>query len=264
MKKTFATFAAMVFAGALGTVAMAQGGYGQGIGATQVNRFDNGYLDEHPEVARQLGHNPALVDNSQFMADHPGLRDYFANHPGVRADIKEHPYRFMNDEWKHDAWHQPGYGRGIGAAQVNRFDNGYLDEHPEVAQQLGHNPALVDNPRFMADHPGLHEYFENHPEVRADLKDHPDRFMNDEWRHDQWHNRGGYAHPLANTDHYLDQHPEASQQLNAHPGLVDDPKYVQNHPGLHEFLGTHPVAKTDWKNHPRRFMLHEQHYNQKH
>ena len=63
------------------------------------------------------------------------------------------------------------------AGPVGRFDNGYLDEHPEVAEQLGHDPRLVDNPRFLANHPGLDEYFKNHPEVRSDLQNHPDRFM---------------------------------------------------------------------------------------
>ncbi|MGC1676509.1 MAG: hypothetical protein WA740_03150 [Candidatus Binataceae bacterium] len=235
MKKTLTTLAAIVFVGAMGTAAMAQvpynGGYGPGVGAKQVNRFHNGYLDEHPEVASQLGHNPGLVDNPQFMASHPGLRDYFESHPGVRADIRSHPDRFMNDEWKHDAWHQPGYGhgygygygRGIGAAQVNRFDNGYLDEHPEVASQLGRNPGLVDNPQFMASHPGLRGYFANHPEVRADLRAHPDRFMNDEWRHDAWH-QPGYAHPETDP-------------------MTPAP---------------HPVAHTGWQTHPL------QHYSQRH
>ncbi|MFZ1890344.1 MAG: hypothetical protein WAU33_20140 [Candidatus Binataceae bacterium] len=251
MKKTLTTFAAMVFVGAMGTAATAQvpynGGYGQGVGAKQVNRFQNGYLDEHPEVASELGHNPALVDNTQFMANHPGLRDYFESHPGVRADIRSHPDRFMSDEWKHDAWHQPGYGQGsghgpgpipgpgygqgygrgygpgIGTPQVNRFDNGYLDEHPEVAHELGQNPGLVDNPQFMAQHPGLQQYFANHPEVRADLKAHPDRFMSDEWRHDAWH----------------------------HPGYAN----VGTHPMI---PGTHPIAHAGWQTHPM------EHYNQRH
>ncbi|MHB8384737.1 MAG: hypothetical protein ACYDC3_20660 [Candidatus Binataceae bacterium] len=187
MKKKLTTFAAMVFVGAMGTVAMAQtpyngGGYGSGIGATQVNRFDNGYMDQHPGVAQQLGQNPRLVDNAQFMSQHPGLRDYFASHP----------------------------------------------------------------------------------EVRADLKDHPDRFMNAESGHGGWNHPGNYAHPLANTDHYMDQHPEVAEQLQAHPGLVNDPQYLANHPGLHGFMASHPVARTAWKNHPGRYMQHEDHYNQRH
>jgi hypothetical protein len=53
MKKCVTTFAAIAFAGAISATAF----------AGPVGRFDNGYLDEHPEVAHQLGANPALADN---------------------------------------------------------------------------------------------------------------------------------------------------------------------------------------------------------
>jgi len=56
MKKCITTLAAIAFAGAISATAF----------AGPVGRFDNGYLDEHPEVAHQLGANPALVDNPQF------------------------------------------------------------------------------------------------------------------------------------------------------------------------------------------------------
>jgi len=71
-------------------------------------------------------------------------------------------------------------------------------------------------------------------------------------------------HPLANTDHYLDHHPEIAQQLERHPGLVDDPRYVANHPGLHEFLATHRVARAEWKSHPYRYMNRENRYGRTH
>src|SRR5260370_21228993 len=65
----------------------------------------------------------------------------------------------------------------IAAGPVARFDNGYLDEHPEVAERLCRNPRLVDNPQFLATHPGIYQYFKNHPEIREELQNHPDRFM---------------------------------------------------------------------------------------
>jgi hypothetical protein len=72
------------------------------------------------------------------------------------------------------------------------------------------------------------------------------------------------AHPLATTDHYLDRHPEVAEQLQRHPGLVDDPRYVANHPGLHEYLAAHPVARAEWKSHPYRYMTREDRYDLKH
>ncbi len=253
MKRYVKTFGTLILAGAIGTVSIAAAG--------PIARFDNGYLDEHPEVAAQLGRDPRLVDNPQFLATHPGLDEYFKNHPEVRQDLQQHPYRFMSDEWRHDHFGERGYG--ITRGEVGRFDNGYLDEHPEVAAQLGRDPRLVDNPQFLATHPGLDEYFKNHPEVRGELQNHPDRFMAREHYYDN-HTEWNGPHPLATTDKYMDSHPEVSQQLEKNPGLVDNHTYVENHPGLHEYLQTHPVARRDWKSHPYKYMAAERHYDQKH
>ena len=59
-------------------------------------------------------------------------------------------------------------------------------------------------------------------------------------------------------------HAEVAQQLSKNPALVDNPKYVANHPGLHEYLQNHPTARCDWKSHPYRYMAAERHYDQKH
>lgn len=157
----------------------------------------------------------------------------------------------------------PAPNTGITGGEVSRFDNGYLDEHPEVARQLAHNPNLVDNPQFRANHQGLDSYLNAHPYVRTELQQHPDRFMTDEWKHERREDGKG-PHPLANTDHYMDQHPEVAQQLNKDPRLIDNRQYVDNHPGLHEFLHTHPTARKDWKSHPYRFIHHEDRYDRNH
>jgi len=149
----------------------------------------------------------------------------------------------------------------VNAGAVARFDNGYLDEHPEVARQLGHNPQLADNPRFLATHPGLDGYLANHPEVRTELLQHPDRFMDGEWRYEHYEDR---AHPLASTDRYMDSHPEVAQQLVKNPRLVDNPQFVQNHPGLHEYLQTHRVARAEWKSHPYKYMNRENRFDKRH
>jgi hypothetical protein len=149
------------------------------------------------------------------------------------------------------------------AGPVSRFDNGYLDEHPEIAERLARNPHLVDNPQFLANHPGLDDYFSHHPEVREELQNHPDRFMTRERYYEKYGEHDG-AHPLATTDRYMDSHPEVAQQLNRDPALVDNRGYVDSHPGLHEYLENHPVARRDWKSHPFRYMTAERRYDQKH
>jgi hypothetical protein len=230
---------------------------------TPVSRFDNGYLDQHPEVAEQLARDPHLVDNPQYLATHPGLDQYFASHPEVRTELQQHPDRFTSREDRYEHYENGGgYYGGPHGIPVSRFDNGYLDEHPEVAQQLAKDPHLVDNPQYLATHPGLDQYFASHPEVRTELQQHPDRFMSRKARYEHYEDSG--AHPMRNADRYLDNHPEVAQRLQKNPGLVDDPKYMNNHPGLHDFMQDHPVAREEWKSHPYRFMNHEQQYNQKH
>ncbi len=235
-----------------------------GTASGPVARFDEYYLDQHREVAQQLARDPRLADNPQFLARHPGLEAFLAAHPDVRTELQAHPGRFMTDEWRNDiygrGWRNQG---GITRGEVARFDEGYLDQHPEVARQLGHDPRLADNPQFLATHPGLDAYLAAHPGVRTELQEHPDRFMSDEWKFER-HEHGRRAGWLANTDTYLDAHPEVAAQLKANPKLVDNAQFVDSHPGLHEFLQTHPNARKRWKSHPYRFMQRENSFDQTH
>jgi len=154
----------------------------------------------------------------------------------------------------------PGRNPDISRTEIANFDQ-YLDHHPDVAARLAADPRLINDPRFVATHPDLHAFLASHPGVREEIHESPGQFMYREghydWQRDQ-------AHPLANTDHYLDRHPQVQAQLEHHPGLVDDPKYLANHPGLHEFLAKHPIARADWKSHPYRYMTREDSYDQRH
>jgi hypothetical protein len=170
-KTAFTTLSATILAGAVGSAAWAQ--------STPVTGFDEGYLDHHREVTQQLAANPSLVDNPQFIAYHPGLREYLENHPTVRADLKEHPYRFMAREDRLDVRPNPN-------APVANADR-YLDRHPEVAEQIDRNPKLIDNPQFIQRHPALREFLRNHPNARTEWKSHPYRFERREDRYDRNH-----------------------------------------------------------------------------
>jgi len=247
MKKYAITFGALILACAMGASAHAQ---------SPVSNFDNGYLVDHPGVAHKLANNPALINNDTFLANHPGLEGFLSAHPQVARDLHNHPYKFLDDTWVRGNYGGP---EGITHGEVGRFDRGYLDDHPEVAQELGRNPGLIDSPEFRQSHPGLQDYFANHPEIARELKDHPDRFIA---RADGYANGG--PHPLASTDRYLDSHPDVAGQLERHPGLVDNPAYLANHPGLHEYLQTHPVARADWKQHPHKYIAAENNYRKKH
>lgn len=58
------------------------------------------FFDNHPGVQEDLRNNPRLVDNPEYMKNHPELREYFHSHPNIRRDWKEHPRSAMHREEK--------------------------------------------------------------------------------------------------------------------------------------------------------------------
>jgi hypothetical protein len=45
--------------------------------------FDR-FLDGHREIAEQVRKDPSLLDNRNFVRDHPALETYLQQNPGVR------------------------------------------------------------------------------------------------------------------------------------------------------------------------------------
>jgi hypothetical protein len=136
-------------------------------------RFDS-FLDDHPQIGRELRANPSLVNNQEYEENHPQLREYLRQHPGVREEIRENPSQFMRRETRVER-----NGGDVSRGEAARFD-GFLDNHPDVARELRKNPGLVDNREYVENHPELREFLKAHPEVREDLRQHPRAFMNRE------------------------------------------------------------------------------------
>jgi hypothetical protein len=264
VKRAFISFAALAMVSAMVAVARAQisNGISQVVppnvpGTAPVAGFDTGYLDHHPEVARELGRNPGLVDNPQFLATHPGLDSYLASHPQIRTELQQHPERFMNAEGNYERAENRSNFEGA----VSRFDEGYLDKHPEVARELSRNPRLADDPQFLASHPGLQSYLESHPGVRADLQRNPGHFMSAERNYERAEGRHDYQSAVSRFDEgYLDQHPEVARELSRNPRLADNPQFLASHPGLQSYLASHPGVRADLQQHPYRFMSAESRY----
>jgi len=63
------------------------------------------YFDSHPDIAHKLAKDPSLIDNEQFVYNHPGLREYLHDHPEVKHEFKAHPYKFMSHERKYEKHH---------------------------------------------------------------------------------------------------------------------------------------------------------------
>jgi thymidylate kinase len=222
----------------------------------------NRFLDSHREISEQLRKNPSLVDNREFVKNHPALQTYLQDHPGVREAIKQDPNGFMHAEDRLDH-REDNRDRNINREELANFDR-FLDSHREISEQLRKDPSLVDNGEFVKNHPALQTYLQDHPAVREQIKENPNAFMHAEDRLDRREdNRDANHAELANFDRFLDSHREISEQLRKDPSLVDNREFVKNHPELQTYLQDHPGVREAIKQDPNAFMQEEARYERR-
>ena len=94
-------------------------GSGRDITRGEAARFDQ-FLDKHPEIAKDLRANPKLVDDKQYVANHPELGEFLQSHPEVRRDIRQHPNAFMKREAKFEKWEDKHGGEAAGRKAARR------------------------------------------------------------------------------------------------------------------------------------------------
>ena len=228
------------------------------------------FLDQHPQVAQQLRSNPSLINNQEFLEDHPDLQQFLQQHPGVREEVTENPNAFMRQEQRFERREdQPEQKSDNSDNDVNRRElrnmDRFLDQHPEIAEQLRKNPSLVNDKNFVKHHPALQEFFNTHSGVREELSENPSAFMRQEQRFDRRQDfqpdRDVNRTELANMDQFLDQHPEIAEQLRKKPALVNDKSFVSHHTELRQFLDQHPAVREEFRENPSAFMQQEQHFD---
>jgi phage-related protein len=130
------------------------------------------FLDSHPEVAEQLRKDPSLIDNRQWVENHPALQQYLQSHPEVREEFRENPNAFMQAEMRYDQREDQRGDRG----EMASFGQ-FLSGHSTVAEQLSKDPSLANNKEFLASHPEFGEYLKAHPGVTQQLATNPQAVM---------------------------------------------------------------------------------------
>jgi hypothetical protein len=224
----------------------------QEIDRQEMVRFDQ-FLDNHRDIAERLRNDPSLVDNREFIHDHPDLQTYLQDHPRVREQIKADPNAFMRREERFDRRNgDRDRDQDINREELVRF-NQFLDGHRETAEQLRKDPSLVDNPKFVNGHPELQTYLQDHPRIREQLKDNPNAFMQADERFDRRQDERD-PQELARFNQFLDSHRETAEQLRKDPSLVDNQQFLQSHPELQAYLHDHPGIRERIKNDPNAFM----------
>jgi len=231
----------------------------------QLAGFDS-FLDSHPELAELLRKDPSLVNNDEFVEKHGDLQQYLQQHPEVREELSQNPNGFMHQEQRFDRREDQARDRDVTRGELANMDR-FMDSHPEIAEQLRRDPSLVNDQKFVKNHPELQEFLAEHPGVREEYKENPNAFMHREERfdrrEDQMRDRDVTRGELANMDRFMDSHPEIAQQLRRDPSLVNDKKFVDNHPDLQQFLAEHPGVREEYKENPNAFMHQEQRFDRR-
>ena len=223
--------------------------------------FDK-FLDSHREIAEQVRRNPSLLDNQQFLKDHPALEAYLRDHSGVQNAVRENPTAFMNQEQRFDQREDAG-DRDTTRGQLASFDK-FLDRHTEIAEQIRKNPSLLDSQQFLKDHPELQAYLQAHPGVREEIQENPNAFVRMENRFDQREDAGDRdttRRQLASFDQFLDNHREIAEQLHRDPALVDSQQFLKDHPELQAYLQAHPGVREEVQENPNAFMSMENRFD---
>jgi hypothetical protein len=219
------------------------------------------FLDSHPEIAEQVRKDPALVNNKEFIEKHPALKEYLDGHAGVAQQWRQNPNAFMHHEQRYDRQeevHDRANDR-YALANMDRF----LDSHPETAEQLRKDPSLVNNKEFVAKHPELQAYLQQHPGIREEISENPNAFMRREQRYDRQEdygrNNGGFDRDpehreAASFGQFLGGHTSIAQQISKDPSLLNNKEYMESHPELQDYLKAHPAVQAEVKQNPQAFL----------
>ena len=135
----------------------------------------NRFLDEHREVAEQVRKDPSLLDNRNFVQNHPALQTYLQNNPGVRDQLRQDPNAFMRQE---DAYNRDSNTRDHDPAHDHMAGfGGFLHSHSDIQNDLSRDPSVVKDHEYVQNHAELDAYLNAHPDVRTDLMANPQGFV---------------------------------------------------------------------------------------
>ena len=139
-----------------------------------VANFDR-FLDGHREIAEQVRKDPSLLDNRDFVQDHPALQTYLQDNPGVRDQLRQDPNAFMRQE---DAFDRDSNMRDRDPMHDHMADfGGFLHSHSDIQKDLSRDPSVVKDHEYVQNHAELDAYLNAHPDVRAELMANPQSFV---------------------------------------------------------------------------------------
>lgn len=241
----------------------------------------NQFMNGHREIAEQIRKNPSLINDRDFQRNHPALQTFLQQNPGVRDEIRLNPNAFTMHEQAadnrdftadrdadsrqtdDDARRRDPDARDRAANGADRdnerkdkdqFDR-FLGSHREIAEQVRKDPSLVNDRKFVQNHPDLQAYLQSNPGIRQDVKQDPDAFKQEDNRFDRSGSGRDLSHEhMAEFGGFLGGHSDIAKDVTKNPSVVKNHEYVQQHPELSAYLNAHPDVRDEWMANPASFV----------
>ena len=145
---------------------------------------------------------------------------------------------------------QPSQQREAQDSRTSEADfDAFLDTHPQIDAQLRSNPSLINDQKWLQDHPDVLAFFNHHPRAKKEIAGSPSFLIRREGRRASRDARERSANlrkeEIASFQEFLNFNPQISKQLSANPALIKDPRYLNEHPGLHAYLYDHPLVNEE-------------------
>jgi hypothetical protein len=245
----------------------------------------NGFFNTHEDLRQLLKQNPALINDSTFLASHPDLQTFVRQHPRAREEFVENPRYFIAPSTgprsapaegtapsrpksvsvKAATPEVPTFDFSVTPEDIARMDQ-FLEDNPKIAKDLGKDPLLVTNHKYLDHHHDLRRFFDEHVRVREAFAESPRYFVPS--------NGLGAPRPplesnddrrLANRDlaemaNFLHKHRDIAKRAESNPLVLQDLDYLRHHGDLREFLDEHPHIQIEIEEHPHYFMQREEEF----
>jgi hypothetical protein len=238
------------------------------------------FLDSHPVLERELGSNPSLVNDPEYVQKEPDLQIFLGHHPEVKAQLQRDPQylarRANFAELNASDRTNPNPSPSLNQAEAGQM-NGFLDAHSDIRELLGQNPALIDDSTFLDSHPDLETFVRQHPRARDEFVQNPRYFIvagrprnvpGESAAASRAEPALRKAAPpdvpkfefgvsqedIARMDQFLEDNPKIARDLRKDPLLVTSHKYLDHHRDLRRFFDEHLRVREAFAENPRYFV----------
>ncbi len=151
-----------------------------GITPENIGRMDQ-FLEDHPQIQKDLKKHPTLVTNHSYLEHHRELRRFFDEHVRVRNAFAEDPRYFVP---RNGFGARPPMLEITSQATLTGADldttASFLRKHKDTAAELQKNPIIVQDLHYLQNHDDLRKFFDQHPRIQTEFDEHPRYFMHRE------------------------------------------------------------------------------------